>query len=130
MKTILIDAADTFTTEQEGKYAIFEDLANLLDNYQNPKIIVTNANEEQQKLFGLEDLPYPLFTLSHEPNKDDPVYFQKLLQEHKLTSNEVLYFEHSKEAVTSAQSVGIESYFYDHEAKNLEALKVFLDSNL
>jgi hypothetical protein len=34
------------------------------------------------------------------------------------------------DAVKSAQSVGINTYFYDNDTKDLESLKKFLDDNL
>ena len=127
MKTILVDAVDTFIIEGKG---IFKDLHNLLEQYPNKKIILTNANDEQMKEFGLIDLPYDLFTLKHNPNKPDPVYFETMLKEYSLNADDVVYFEHNPDAVKSAQSVGITSYHYDHEKKDLDALKVFLDENL
>jgi FMN phosphatase YigB (HAD superfamily) len=80
--------------------------------------------------FGLVDLPYELFTLKHEPNKTDPTYFKKMLDHFNLSSEDVVYFEHSPEAVESAESVGIVSHYYDPEKKDLDALKTFLDENL
>ena len=50
--------------------------------------------------------------------------------EFNLNANEVIYFEHNSEAVKSAQSVGINTYFYDNDLKDLESLKKFLDANL
>ena len=43
MKTILVDARNTFVTED----GINKDIQNLLDAFPNQKIIVTNANDEQ-----------------------------------------------------------------------------------
>lgn len=76
MKTILVDAAGTFVVD--GK--VDEKLHQLLENYPNKKIILTNANDEQIVTFGLTDLPYELFTLKHNPDKIDPVYFQKMIE--------------------------------------------------
>lgn len=86
MKTILVDAVDTFVIEGEG---IFQEMYKLLETYPNKKIILSNANDE-----------------------------------------DVIYFEHNEEAVKSAQSVGITSYHYDKDKKDLIALKNFLDNNL
>ncbi len=41
-----------------------------------------------------------------------------------------IYFEHAKEAVKSAESVGIKTYLYNNEKKDLESLKKFIDENL
>jgi len=126
MKTILVDAADTFTVD--GK--IHQELYGLLETYPNKKIVVTNANDEEQPKYGLVDLPYELFTLSHEPNKTDSDYFIKLFERFNLSADEVIYFEHSIDAVKSAESIGITSYYYDSDKRDLVALKKFLDENL
>ncbi|MFH1890232.1 MAG: hypothetical protein ABIJ91_01540 [Candidatus Kuenenbacteria bacterium] len=39
------------------------------------------------------------------------------------------FFEQNSESVKSAKSVGIKSYYYDPEKKDLEALKKFLTEN-
>jgi len=43
----------------------------LLDSFSNKKIILTNANEEEKEKFGIVDMPYPVFSLSHNPNKTE-----------------------------------------------------------
>jgi HAD superfamily hydrolase (TIGR01509 family) len=126
MKIILVDAVNTFVTEGE----IFKELHNLLEAYSNKKIIVTNANDEQMETFGLTNLPYDLFTLRHNPDKPDPVYFEELLKHYNLKSENCIYFEHNEDAVKSAESVGITSYHYNHEEKDLDRLKKFLDGNM
>lgn len=127
MKTILVDAVDCFVSD-EGQ--IFEAMHDLLETYQNKKIILTGADDEQFKKFGLDKMPYEVFTLKHSPEKTSPVYFERLLKDYNLAKDDVVYFEHNQDAVRSAQSVGINSYFYDSEKKDLASLKAFLDSNL
>ena len=127
MKTILVDAMNTFVIENQG---IFREMQNLLDKYPNRKIILTNANDEQMKKFGLIDLPYELFTLKHNPDKTNPEYFEKFLKDFRLDRNDVLYFEHNEEAVKIAKLVGINTYHYNKEHKDLNSLKYFLDQNL
>lgn len=127
MKTILVDALDAFVIEGEG---IYKPLYDLLETYSNKKIILTNANDEQMKTFGLTDMPYEVFTLKHNPDKPDPVYFKTMLEHFGLNAEEVVYFEHNPEAVKSAESVGITSHYYDSDKKDLMALKGFLGANL
>lgn len=127
MKTILVDAVDCFVIEGEG---IFKEMHNLLEQYQNKKIILTGANDEQMKKFGLDDMPYEVFTLKHDPEKNDPKYFEIMLDHFGLSKDEVVYFEHNPDAVKSAESVGITSYHYDESKKDLNKLKLFLDNNL
>jgi len=127
MKTILVDAVDCFVSK-EGQ--IFEEMHSLLETHPNKKIILTGANNEQFKRFGLDKIPYEVFTLNHNPEKTDPRYYEKMLSHFNLTKEEVVYFEHNQEAVKSAQSVEINTYFYDNDKKDLRGLKEFLDDNL
>lgn len=127
MKTILVDAVDTFVIEGEG---IYKPIHDLLETYQNRKIILTNANDKQMEKFGLTDMPYEVFTLKHNPDKPDPVYFETMLAHFGLNTDEVVYFEHNLNAVKSAESAGIISYHYDSKKRGIAALKEFLDTNL
>jgi HAD superfamily hydrolase (TIGR01509 family) len=127
MKTILVDAVYTFVIKGGG---VYEPMHRLLETYPNRKIILTNANDEQLEPFGLVNLPYELFTMKHNPDKVDPKYFETMLTHFNLTKNDVVYFEHNPDAVQSARSLGIISYHYDSEKKDLEGLKKFLDENL
>ncbi len=130
MKTILIDAADCFIIEQEGGFVVFKDMYNLLETYPNRKIILTGANDEQAIKFGLDKVPYEVFTLKHNPEKTDPRYYEILLEKFGLKKDEVVYSEHNINAVKSAQSVGINTYYYDNDKKDIDSLKNFLDENL
>lgn len=126
MKTILVDAWNTFFVED----GINQELHKLLEEYPNKKIILTNANDEQIEKLGMTNPPYELFTLKHNPDKPDPVYFKTMLKKYNLRPEDVVYFEHNADAVKSANSVGITAYHYDHEEKDLEALKEFIDGNI
>lgn len=127
MKTILVDAVGTFVIEGEG---VYKPMFELLEKYPNNKIILTNANDEQLVAFGLVNLPYEMFTMKHNPDKIDPVYFETMLKQYDLASDDVVYFEHNLDATKSAESVGIISCFYDADKKDLDGLKAFLDKNL
>ncbi len=130
MKTILVDAVDAFVIEMDGTFKIFQEMHDLLETFPNKKIILTGANDEQFKKFGLDKMPYEVFTLKHNPEKTDPRYYEKMLEHFGLSIDNVIYFEHNPEAVKSAQSVGIKTYYYDNDKKDLEALKGFLSANL
>lgn len=127
MKTILVDAVYCIVSPT-GE--IFQEMHNLLETYPNKKIILTGADDQQFKAFGLDKMPYEVFTLKHNPEKTDPTYYTKMLEHYNLNKDDVIYFEHNIDAVKSAESVGIKSYFYDDNIKNLEALKKFIDSML
>ena len=129
MKTILVDAVYCLIIEKEGSFDIFTEMQKLLDSFSNRKVILTGANDEQFKKFGLDDMPYEVFTLKHNPDKTDPAYYQKMLQHFALEKDDVIYFEHDEGAVKSAQSVGIKTYHYDNDKKDLVTLKRFLMDN-
>ncbi len=126
MKTILVDARNTFVTENW----IFQEMKELLDKFPNKKIIVTNANDEQMKTFWLINMPYEIFTLKHNPDKIDPQYFITLLKHFWLKSQDVIYFEHNQDAVNGANSLWITSFYYNKDKKDLESLKEFLEKNI
>ena len=127
MKTILVDAIGALVIQDKG---IFDDMHSLLETFPNKKIVLTGANDEQFKKFGLDKVPYEVFTLKHNPEKTDPKYFTLMLEHFGLTKDDVVYFEHNKEAYESAKSVGIPTLFYDEDKQDLDALKQFLTSNL
>ena len=125
-KVILVDAVDTFVIEENGKFKVFKEMCDLLEAFQNKKIILTNANDEEFKKFSLDKMPYEVFTLKHNPDKTDPKYFKTMLQYFGLSKEDVVYFEHNPDAVKSAKSADIRAYLYDPERKDLKALKRFL----
>lgn len=127
MRIILVDAVDTLVIEGQG---IFKEMHDLLETYPNRKIVLTNANDGEAKEFGLDAVPYEIFTLKHKPNKTDPAFFTKMLEHFGLNKDDVIYFEHNPQAVESAESIGLKSYHYDSQKKDLEGLKKFIDSNI
>lgn len=127
MKTILVDAIGAFVLKGEG---VYQPMLEMLETFPNKKIILTGANDEQVKEFSLVNLPYELFTLKHDPEKTDPEYFRKMLEHFALKPDEVIYFEHSPEAVKSAESANIKTYYYDPDKKDVNALKQFLTDNV
>jgi HAD superfamily hydrolase (TIGR01509 family) len=130
MKTILIDAVYAFVVQGENGFEIYKPMYEMLEGFENPKILLTGANDEEVIKFGLDKIPYPVFTLKHNPEKTNPEYFKKLLEHFNLKTEEVIYFEHNIDAVKSAESVGIKSYFYDSQKKDLVSLKEFIENNL
>jgi FMN phosphatase YigB (HAD superfamily) len=130
MKTILVDAVYTFIIEKNGKFNIFQQMHELLDSFPNEKVILTNANYDKFNYYGLDKMPYEVFTLKHTPEKTDPAYFKTLLNHLGLNADAVVYFEHNLDAFKTAQVAGIKSYYYDSEKKDLNSLKEFLTENL
>lgn len=127
MKTILVDGISGLILK-DG--TLQDEMYKLLETYPNPKLVLTGANDEQWKQFNLDISPYEVFTLKHDPEKTDPKYFEILLEKYSLAPEEVVYFEHNREAAETAESVGIKTYFYDDSKQNILALKQFLDSVL
>ncbi len=127
MKTILVDAFNTFVIKNHG---IDQDMYKLLETFPNKKIILTNANDEELIKFGLVNLPYELFSLKHEPNKTDPKYYEIMFERLGLKREDVAYFEHNLAAVESARSLGINTYRFDHEKRDLDELKNFILKNI
>ena len=125
-KTILVDAWNTFVT----KDGIFKEMKEMLDEFENEKIILTNANEDEKVELGIVNMPYKVFSLAHNPDKTDPKYFRKMLDFFSLSPDEVIYFEHNEDAVKSARSIGITSFHYDKDTKDLVSLKKFLKDNI
>lgn len=130
MKTILVDAVHAFIIESDDTFNIFREMHNLLETFSNRKIILTGANDEKFKKFGLDKVSYEVFTLKHNPEKTDPKYYEKMLEHFDLNKDDVIYFEHDQEAIKSARSVGIKTYYYDQDKKDLDGLKNFLTENL
>lgn len=127
MKTILVDGISGLILKNG---TLQQEMYKLLEQYPNPKLVLTGANDEQWKEFNLDISPYEVFTLKHNPEKTDPEYFRVLLSKYSLTPDDVVYCEHSQEAADTAASVGIKTYFYDHTEQDIGALKRFIDANL
>ncbi|MBT8394082.1 MAG: hypothetical protein KJN66_04440 [Bacteroidia bacterium] len=127
MKTILVDAVNTFVIIGKG---IDVNLYDLLETFTNRKIILTAANDEQFDEFGLHDMPYEVFTLKHNPEKTDTKYYKMMLDHFKLKPEDVIYFEHNESAVKTAKQLGIKTFYYNKDKKDLKALKEFLSINL
>jgi HAD superfamily hydrolase (TIGR01509 family) len=129
MKTILVDAVDAFVIGVEDGFQVFGPMKEMLDKFPNRKIILTGANDEQLIRFGLDKMPYEVFTLKHDPEKTNPEYYAKMLAHFGLSPEDVVYFEHNPEAVKSAQSVGITTYQWDNDTRPLHELGIFLEQN-
>lgn len=125
-KVILVDAWHTFVTED----GMHEGMYKMLETFKQKKIILTNANDEQLVKLGIVDMPYDVFTMKHNPDKVDPTFYKAMLNKYDLKAEDVVYFEHSKEAVESASSLGIKTYWYDKDVKDVDAIKAFLLENI
>ena len=127
MKTILVDAVDTLIIKDQG---IDQEMFELLESFPNRKVVLTNAPEDRMEEPDFLEVPYEIFSLYNDPGKTDPDYFHQMLAHLMLNAEEVVYFEHNPEAVKSAESVGITTYHFDSEKRDLKSLKDFLETNL
>lgn len=125
MKTILVDAWNTFVKNN----TIDSDIYKILESYENQKIILTNANDKELINLGIVNMPYKVFSLSHNPNKDNKLYFIKLIEKYNLINSDLVYIEHNKEAVKSAISLGIKTHHYKPQ-ESTDELSQFLLKNL
>ena len=129
MKTLLIDAVNTFIIKGEW---IDQNIYQIIQQYPDiQNIIVTNADYQQDNLFGLCDMPYPVFTGKKNPHKSDPSYYQLLYKTHNLNPQDIIYIEHNIDAIKSAQQNGInKTYHFDPLQKNYDKLDQFLKNHL
>lgn len=125
MKTILVDAWNTFVKNN----TIDSDIYKILESYENQKIILTNANDKELINLGIVNMPYKVFSLSHNPNKDDKLYFIKLIEKYNLIISDLVYIEHNIEAVKSAISLGIKTHHYKPQ-ESTDELSQFLLKNM
>ena len=98
----------------------------IINKYKNRKIVLTNANDEEKKIF-LKNISYEIFSLKHNPEKTNPIYYEKFLSEYNIKAENVIYFEHNIKAVKSARLNNITTHHYDGIVDNLN---VFLKKNL
>tara|TARA_B110000211_G_scaffold210117_1_gene247979 strand:+ start:876 stop:1253 length:378 start_codon:yes stop_codon:yes gene_type:complete len=125
MKIILIDAWNTLVKNKK----LDVDLYYLLEKFENRKIILTNANNNELIDYGIVEMPYDVFSLSHEPNKDDSLYFKLLIKKYNLINTNLIYIEHNYEAVQSAMSIGIKTHHYNPKDTN-DSVYQFLLKNI
>jgi hypothetical protein len=93
MKTILVDAVDAFVIDEKGSFIVFKEMHDLLETFPNKKILLTGANDEGFKKYGLDKMPYEVFTLKHNPEKTDSEYYKIMLKHFNFNKDEVIYFE-------------------------------------
>ena len=127
MKTILVDAVNTFFIKNVW---INLEMQKILDKFKNKKIILTNADKEKQKKLGLINLPYEIFSLNANPSKMNPEFYKIFLEKYNLNYTDVVYFEHNLEAIKSARSIWIKTFYYNKDKKDLISLEKFLIENL
>lgn len=64
------------------------------------------------------------FSWELQTKKDNPLFFQKILNELAITPAEVCFVDDDERNVTAAKSVGIEAYLYDDSALKVLLAKI------
>ena len=83
------------------------------NQYSNKKLILTNATSLEQEELGIINMPYEVFSLCHNPEKTDPLYFKTLCKKMNFKKENLLYIEHNNDALESARSFGINSFLFN-----------------
>lgn len=89
------------------------------------KVIMVSNNPD---VAWFEKVPFvmDIFTLSNNPSKTDPTYFEQLLKKYNLLPDEVIYFDHKQEHRDAAEKAGIKlTKLYS----DFESVKDFIDDN-
>ena len=123
-KIILVDAYHCLFDEN----GINTEMQEILDLFPNRKIVLTNANDEQIIEFGIDKSPYEVFTLKHNPNKNEGRYYEKMLDYFGLEAENCIYIEHSKESVKQAEALEIKTFHYTDES--IKLLEEFIRENI
>lgn len=126
-KTILVDAVFTLVSD---KGVINKDIYSLLEKFPHRKIILTNALKEDFRKYGLDNMPYDVFTLEKNPTKVSEGYYEKMLKYFNLNSYDCIYLEHNTDAVKKATEAGITSYHFNKDLQNLVTLEEFIKNNI
>ena len=123
VKAILVDAIECLINKDKK---LNGELAEVLHQYNLKIIVATNAEKEEIKSI-LNNYGFHVFTLNKSPSKEKPEYFKKLLDEYNLDPKEVIYFDHKKENIISANKAGIlKAELY----KDNKKIKEFINDNL
>ncbi len=120
-RTILVDGMHTLYNKN---FEINQELLNYLNSLSNKKILVVNGYAERARKL----LPgWGVFSLEEEKiDKEKPEFFKKLINKFDFKPEELIYFDHLKDNVESARSLGINSNLYKDNAKFF----TFINNNL
>jgi len=122
INAILVDAINCLINKEKG---LNKELAEFLKDTNKKIIVVTNADKDSIK-HQIKGYDFEVFSMDKNPEKLNPIYFRKLLESHKLNEKEVIYFDHKKENINSAKSIGIQSELYQNNSQ----IKNFVEQNL
>ena len=109
-----------------------QELLNLINSFNSHNILVVNKFRKKgldlvKKSSLGRNSNWEAFSLEeNEINKDNPKYFKELLKKFNLKPEEVMYFDHDKKNVETAQRLDILSKHYT----DTKSIKEFVEKNL
>lgn len=107
-------------------FSVNKELLSLLESYHLQKIIVVNGFEKRAR--AALQKKFEIFSLEEEGIKKNTLeYWKRVLSYYHLKAHEVLYFDHDKNNVETAQSIGIHALQY---TKDIKKIKTFLEKYL
>ncbi len=122
-RLILVDGMHCLYDEN---FNLNQELLDFVNSFNSHNVLVVNkfrekgrslVNETNWKVFSLEE---------NGIKKDNPEYFKELLKRFNLIPEEVIYFDHDKKNVETAQKLGILSKHYT----DIKSTKRFIEDNL
>ncbi len=120
---LLVDGMDCLYDEN---FEINTELSNVLDNFNNKKILVINKHKEKAEKI-LKNKGFEVFSFEGEIKKENPEFFNKLLEKYNLVPQQLVYFDHSDDNLAGAHKVGIKTtLLYKNDD---EKIKEFLEDN-
>lgn len=118
----LISSNETYDTES---LALNKELADYLATRDTLIIVLTNAWGDKYKKVRelLSGYSFETFTLENRTSKDDPAYFEHLLQYYGLDPENCYYLDHKKERLASAAQCSIQGDLFVENEHAIELLK-------
>jgi len=116
----------------DGNFNLNKELLELINSLNTHTVLVVNGFREKgynlvKNYDQTRDTNWEAFSLEEKGiKKDNPEYFKTLLKRFKLVPKEVIYFDHDKKNVETAQKLGIISVQY----KNPNQIKKFIGKKL
>jgi alanyl-tRNA synthetase len=128
-RLILVDGMDCVYDED---FKINEELLKIINNFNTHTILTVNGfREKGYNLIKSQstgyDTNWKAFSLEEEKiKKENPEYFNTLLKRFNLVPEEVIYFDHDKNSIKTAEKLGILSKHYT----DINSIKKFIEDNL
>lgn len=123
IKAILIDGMYTL---YDKNFILNEELANFISNLKIKKILVVNGNKQKGQELTKNFIDEAFSLENQNIKKENPKYFNEVLNAYNLKPKDVIYFDHKEENIKSAKQISINSFLY----KNNQQIIPLIESNL